>query len=246
MISIIQEFAAKIILGFFDYLVSKFTANKPILTETDIPFYKTLIDNRTIFLSEYLAMAETKNINDIKNFYKIKKDINEDDKWKAEPLILYNYVFKENAAKCPKTFDLVSQIPGCCAAMYSILEPGKYIPPHKGIYKGIYRCLFTLQLKEENADCWIRVNEVKTPFKEGELIIFDETAEHEVKNASSVDRVALYLDIYRKLPFPLNIYNRVIYYIIQKSPFVQNILKEYKKLENSTIVPFKSINPILK
>jgi beta-hydroxylase len=68
----------------------------------------------------------------------------------------------------------VSEIPGCCAAMFSVLEPGKYIPPHKGIYKGIYRCLFTIQL-EEKSDCWIRVNQTKIRFKEGSFIVFDET-----------------------------------------------------------------------
>lgn len=245
MISIIQEFLAKIILGSFDYLVSKFTNNKPVLSTEDIPFYNLLLSQRAIILNEYLDVLKRKELNNIKDFYKTKKHINADDKWKAEPLILYNYLFKENSDKCPQTFQLVSKIPGCCAALFSVLEPGKYISPHKGIYKGIYRCLFTLQL-EENADCWIRVNDVKTYFKEGSIIIFDETAEHEVSNSSTGNRVALYLDIQRKLPFPLNLYNTLIYFMIRRSPFVQNILKEYKKLENVKVVPFISSKPVLK
>ncbi len=245
MIGVIQEFVAKIILGSFDYLVGKCTENKPVLSIDDIPFYNLLIDNQAVFLAEYEHIAEKKRLNDIKNFYKVKRNINEDDKWKAEPLILFNYLFKENAENCPQTFKIISNIPGCSAAMFSVLESGKYIPPHKGIYRGIYRCLFTLKLAP-NADCWIRVNDVVTYFEAGKLILFDETAEHEVKNASSGSRVALYLDIYRKLPFPLNILNKFIYFIIRKSPFVQSILKEYRKLENSTITDFTSVKPILK
>ena len=245
MINIIQEFSAKILLGSFDFLVSKFTDNKPILKKSEIPFYDILIANKNVFLNEYLNILKIKKINDVKDFYKVKKDINEDNKWKAEPIVLYNFAFKENTEMCPQTFNIIKEIPGCCAAMFSVLEPGKYIPPHVGIYKGIYRCLFTLQL-EENADCWIRVNDVKTFFKEGELIVFDETAEHEVHNASTSNRVVLYLDLYRKLPFPLNLYNNIIYFIIRKSPFVQNVINEYKKLENSTIEDFKSAKPVLK
>ena len=245
MISVIQKVVAKIILGFFDFLVGKFTANKPILSVDDIPFYNLLISNRNVFLENYLKISKDKQLNDIKNFYKIERDINEDDKWKAEPIMLFSYLFKENAAKCQETYSIIKQIPGCSAAMFSVLESGKYIPPHNGIYKGIYRCLFTLQL-EANADCWIRVNDVKTYFKEGELIMFDETAEHEVMNASSTERIALYLDIYRQLPFPLNLYNKLIYFIIRKSPFVQNILVEYKKLENITIESINFLKPVLK
>lgn len=245
MINVIQKFLAKIILGSFDYLVSKFTNNKALLLESDIPFYDIFKDNRLVFLNEYLNVIKSKKINDIKNFYQVKRDLNQDDKWKAEPIILFNYLFKENAEKCPQTFALISKIPGCCAAMFSVLEPGKYIPQHKGIYKGVYRCLFTLKV-DENADCWIRINETKIDFKEGELIIFDETAKHEVVNASTGNRVALYLDLYRNLPFPLNVYNKIIYFIIRRSPFVQNIISEYSKLENCTVLNFKSSKPVLK
>lgn len=246
MISIIQEFTAKLLLGTFDFLVAKCTANKPILFREDIPFHDILIDNHKVFLEDYLNIARQKKINDIKDFYKIKKDFNEDDKWRAEPLILYNYLFKENAERCKNTIDIVSKIPGCHAAMFSILEPGKYIPSHTGIYKGIYRCLYTLQLSEENANCWIRIQSEKIYFKEGEFVMFDETAEHELHNASSKPRIALYLDIYRKLPFPLDLYNKLIYFIIRRSPFVQNILKSYKQLENATIISFVPAEPVLK
>jgi ornithine lipid ester-linked acyl 2-hydroxylase len=135
--------------------------------------------------------------------------------------------------KYPLTFNIIREITGCCAVMFYVLELGKYIPPHKGIYKGIYRCLFTLQL-DENADCWISVNGVKTYFNKDELIVFDETTEHEVMNALASSRVALYLNIYGDLPFPLNWYNELIYTIIRKSPFVQNINREYRKLSSAT------------
>lgn len=246
MIDIIQDLAAKVLLGSFDFLVSKFTANKPILSKEDIPFFDILINNSNVFLEDYINVKNIKNINAIQDFYKIKKEFNEDKNWKGEPLVLYNYVFNENAERCNNTMKIARKIPGCCAVMFSVLESGKYIPSHRGIYKGIYRCLYTLQLQETNADCWIRVEDVKTYFKEGEFIIFDETAEHELLNASSQPRVALYLDLYRKLPFPLNLYNRFIYFIIRRSPFVQNILKEFNKLENTTFSSFESADAVLK
>lgn len=245
MIDVIQKYSAKLILGLFDFLVHRYTGDSPIVKEKDIPFLNTLQQNRESMLNEYLSIVRHKELNNIKDFYKVKKNINEDEKWKAEPLILYNYIFLENLEKCPKTYEVLKAIPGCSAAMFSVLEPGKYIPPHKGIYKGIYRCLFILQI-DEGADCWIRVNEVKTHFQTGTIIVFDETAEHEVMNASSSKRVALYLDILRKFPFPLDVINKFLYYLIRRSPFVTNILKEYKKLEEVTVAPYSPSDPILK
>ena len=242
MLRVIQKYVAKIILGILDSLIGLFTENKATIPATEVPYLNTLSAHNEIILEEYMALIQSKNQFNIKDFYKVESEINYDNKWKAEPLVLFGHLFKENAELCPKTFEIISQIPGCKAAMFSVLEAGKYIPPHKGIYKGIYRCLYVLQL-EKNADCWIRIENDKIFFEQGKMVIFDETVEHEVMNASSSNRVALYLDIYRKLPFPLNVYNNILYYVIKRSPFFQTIINEYKHLHNNknvTVVPFKN------
>jgi aspartyl/asparaginyl beta-hydroxylase (cupin superfamily) len=232
------------VLRTFDFLVQKFAANKEVWAPNTFPFGQLLRDNKTVFLREYNQLLNEKEIRNVKDFFIVETDINQDENWKAAPLVLFRYLFKENAERCPETFKIISKLPGCCGAMFSVLGPGKYIPPHKGIYKGAYRCLLTLKVAP-NADCWIRVNNQKLYFEEGECIVFDETVEHEVMNASAFPRVVLFLDLYRKLPFPLNVLNHVIFTLLRKSPFVANILNEYNKLEKTSIENFKPSEAIL-
>jgi beta-hydroxylase len=230
------------ILRTFDFLVQTFAIRREIWENDAFPFNQILRENRALFLHEYDQMYAKKEIQYVKDFFKVETDIKADENWKAAPIILFNYLFKENAKRCPETFKIISRLPGCCGAMFSVLEPGKYIPPHRGIYKGAYRCLLTLRV-QPNAECWIKVNNQKLYFKEGDCIVFDETIEHEVLNESTSPRIVLFLDFYRKLPFPLNIMNYLIFELLRRSPFVTNILKEHAKLEKTTFekfVPLKS------
>jgi len=241
----IIKFISISILRTFDFLVETFTPNKEVLCDSDIPFLSLLQDNHQVFLQEFINAQSEIKLHNIKDFYKTETDINYDDNWKAVPIILFGHLFKENSERFPGTYKVISQLPGCCAAMFSVLGPGKYIPPHRGIYKGIYRCLFTIQV-EQDAECWIRINKRKINFREKESIVFDETVQHEVMNSSTQPRVALYFDFYRKFPFPLNTFNKVIFFLLQRSSFVYTILNEYRKLEDITIDRMGPVQPVLR
>ena len=245
MLNTIFKHIGLAVLRTFDFLVATFTANKEVLDENDFPFNQMLRDNYPVFLKEYNLMLSQNQLSDGKDFYKIETDLHQEDNWKAAPIVLFGYVLKESANTCPETFKIVSQLPGCQAAMFLSLGAGKHVPPHSGIYKGIYRCLLTLQV-QENADCWIRVNKQKIYFKTGETVVFDETVEHEVMNASSAPRVVLYLDFYRRLPFPLNVLNYIVFNLLRKSPFVATILNEYKKQKPTEIEEFNAPPAVLR
>ena len=79
---------------------------------------------------------------DLPNFQDISTDqyhLTDDDRWKT--YFFYGYGFRSdaNCARCPETTRLVETIPGMTTAMFSILAPGKRIPPHDGPYKGVLR-----------------------------------------------------------------------------------------------------------
>lgn len=232
------------LLRAFDKLVSIFTADKNILTADDVPFFQKLCSYYQVVLNEYNNMEKEQKLQSIKSFFATDVLKEMKDEWSAKPLFLFGLVFKENALKYPKTFKLVSQLPGCTSAMFSVLQPGMYIPPHVGIYKGVYRCLFTLKVGQD-AESWIKVNETKIIFKAGQPVFFDETAMHEVKNESYETRVVLLLDFYRKLPFPLNILNSIIFFLMQKSPLVTGLIAKYKLLQNISIEKFNPTKPVL-
>ena len=82
---------------------------------------------------------------------------------------------------------------------FSILAPGKHIPPHKGPYKGIIRYQLALKVPK-SGECKLLVDNTPYFWKEGEGVLFDDTYTHEVVNNSTEHRIALLLDVKRKVP----------------------------------------------
>lgn len=222
------------LLRSFDWLVGVCTADKDVLNPEDIPYNDKIESKLNEIYAEFYSVYAQGHLPDIKDFYKVQTDIGQDEHWKAFPFIVYNHTFRENMDRCPETARLIRELPGCTSAMYSLLHPGKHILPHTGVYKGVLRCLFTLKASDQG-NCWIRVNDKKMIFETGKCIYFDETFEHEVKNDSEEIRVVLYLDLYRKLPFPLNLYNKLIFNLLRRSPYIQTIIREYNKIDKNDI-----------
>jgi beta-hydroxylase len=93
--------------------------------------------------------------------------------------------------------------------MFSILEPGKFIPPHKGPYKGSLCYHLGLQIPK-SGDCYIQVEDIKYYWKEGEDIIFDDTYKHCVYNNSNETRIVLFCDVDRPMVGPMNVLNKAL------------------------------------
>ena len=55
-----------------------------------------------------------------------------------------------NCQRCPLTTQLVESIPGMKTAFFSIMLPGKYIPEHRGPYKGLLRYQLALKVPQES------------------------------------------------------------------------------------------------
>ena len=180
---------------------------------------------------------ELKNVlqyqDNIPRFQDISEDqleITTDNKWKT--FFLYGYGFKSelNCKLCPETARILKDnIPGMKTAMFSILEGGKHIPPHRGPYKGVLRLHLGLIVPEPNMNCRIRVGNDLAHWEEGKCMIFDDTHNHEVWNDSPKQRVVLFVDFIRPMPFPLSAINKFIIWLIGISPFVQDGKKNQQK-----------------
>ncbi len=66
--------------------------------------------------------------------------------------------------------------------MFSILEPGKHLPPHRGPYNGVLRLHLGLIVPEPRDQLGIRVENEIYRWREGEAVIFDDAYEHEAWN----------------------------------------------------------------
>lgn len=128
-----------------------------------------------------------------------------DNKWKVCVLKWYDKPIQSNIMKFPKTIEVINKCDDIQAAMISILEPGKYIPPHKGPFTACLRYHFGLKIPNDKDNCYIKVNNEKFNWEEGDALIFDDTYIHEVYNNTSEPRIILFIDIRR--PLHKNLYN---------------------------------------
>lgn len=228
-------FPGMVIIWLFDRLVEFSGKDIDMISSSKVPFNHIIEENYLKIKEEFEKVYSLRQLENIDDFYIVDTNIGQDDQWKAFPFIIWNNAFENNMSQCPATKEVLNQIPGCTSAMFSVLLPGKHILPHKGVYKGVFRCLYTIHVSDKVA-CWIKVNQQKVYFENNKSIYFDETFEHEVKNESEQIRAVLYLDIYRKFPFPLNIYNRVLFFLFSQSPYIQTIVREYNGLNHNSMV----------
>ena len=168
------------------------------------------------------------------------KPLTDDDKWLSYFFYVYGQRFEKQCSECPDTARLLQQIPGMKTAFFSILSPGKRLPPHRGPYRGVMRYHLPL-LVPRHGQCGIRVGDQTATFEEGVGIMFDDTYEHEAWNDTKETRVVLFLDITRPMKFPFNIINSAIITVIGWSPTVRKTRNKQaawdRAIENSTNTP---------
>lgn len=145
--------------------------------------------------------------------------ITQDERWRTYVLYAYGARATRNCRECPATAAAVERIPGMKSALFSILAPGKHIPPHRGPYKGLLRCHLGLRIPGPPGAARLRVGGTQATWTEGEALIFDDTLEHEVWNDSAEDRVVLFIDFLRPMRPPMDWINDRILKLIVGSPF---------------------------
>lgn len=99
-------------------------------------------------------------------------------------------------AQCPKTTRLLRGLPGQCnSAFFSILQPGTHICAHCG--PGNFRLRLHLGLHVPDSDaCRIRCADQTRQWREGKVLVLDDSFEHEVWNAAPAPRAVLCVDIW--------------------------------------------------
>ena len=148
--------------------------------------------------------------------------------WSLLNVLVYNIWHKKNSELVPKTTSLLKQIKSVRSAYFSILAPGKHIPPHKGPYKGIMRYQLAISVPAKS-ECKILVDGIPYCWSEGQSILFDDTYTHEVINDTEEYRVALLLDVKRKMPgFFMRYYDAFVFRLIQLLVLFNNTFSKSK------------------
>lgn len=159
------------------------------------------------------------------SFHDIAEDastISQDDDWKTFFLYGYGEKAEENCARCPRTTELIEQVPGMTTAFFSILSPGKHIPPHRGPYKGVLRYHLGLKVPDPAEKCRIRVDDEIVHWEEGDSMVFDDTYNHEVLNETDGERAILFLDVKRPMREPMSTINDLLLRLVRHTSVVKN------------------------
>jgi aspartyl/asparaginyl beta-hydroxylase (cupin superfamily) len=168
----------------------------------------------------------------IPNFQDILEEvrtIQQDSNWKTFFLALPGMDCRRNAAHCPATMAALREVPGLRTAFFSILEPGKHIPPHRGAYNGVLRLHLALQVPEPASRCSIRVGDRICHWREGEALIFDDSFNHQVWNDTAGTRVVLFLDFARPLRQPWHWLNERFLDLAALTPFMRRAAKRQRQ-----------------
>lgn len=127
--------------------------------------------------------------------------LDDNDDWSALFLWDYGRLVAENAAIFPQTIkaleaaplpDISGQAP---MALFSKLAANTKIPPHNGLLNTRLICHLPI-IVPENCGA-LRVGNEERSWVEGELLIFDDSMEHEAWNNSNDERVILLFEIWR-------------------------------------------------
>jgi aspartyl/asparaginyl beta-hydroxylase (cupin superfamily) len=172
-------------------------------------------------------------------------------RWKA-------FMFKsgqfldENCARAPRTTALLRDIPGLYTAFFSVLDPHQEITPHWGYYKGFLRYHLGVIIPDDNREgkCWLRVNGDPADnaaedealvargevyhWKNGEGIVFDDNYLHDAANESDEVRVVLWLDLRRRFPFYLQLYNMLCLWFVHRDSSMKKLRENARVGETET------------
>jgi aspartate beta-hydroxylase len=151
------------------------------------------------------ALAISQQPQSIPRFHELmaaQKPISANDghDWRVFVLRAYGHDVHRNLRRCPVTAALVREFPSVISASFSYLAPGKYIPPHRGPFRGILRFHVGLSMPKgedgrPGAVMWVDGKEYR--LDNGDTMLWDDTYTHEVLNTTDRVRTCLLLDVWR-------------------------------------------------
>ena len=200
---------------------SSLVPNDPVLDAALFPWTQLLRGDWRAIREE--ALAVTRDGDAVPALNRVSPDharIAADDKWRSFFLIGYGARVEQNVARCPRTAAVLAQVPGLNSGFFSILRPGTHIPAHRGVTKGLLTCHLGLQVPMDGP---IRMNvgSKTVGWAEGETLVFDDTWEHEVWNATNGTRIVLLVQFERPLRQPGRLIADLFLRGIRRSPFVR-------------------------
>jgi len=129
-------------------------------------------------------------------------ELNHSRQWTSFHLYRAGQPVPQNIERCPRTTEALQLIDAvhlagtCPNVMFSVLQPKSKIPPHHGESNARLVAHLPLVVPDH---CLFRVGYDHRRWVEGEVLIFDDTIEHEAANDSDEIRVVMLFDVWNPL-----------------------------------------------
>lgn len=162
--------------------------------------------------AEWDAFAATDRLPHIADL--ISEDQGNEGAWRAGLLVSRGRPIGL-AERFPVTMAALAEVTGLWSALWSVLEPGTELPEHDGPNAGVLRYHLGVDC---GADSALEVAGVVTPYRDGEGILFDDTALHAAWNRGDRPRVTLFCEVLRPLPRVAAVANRGVQELIALDP----------------------------
>jgi aspartate beta-hydroxylase/beta-hydroxylase len=188
-------------------------ANRPVFfdVEATYPALRRIDENYDVIRAELMPLLpQLDRIPRYHDVDEVQRPISEGPRnWRT----LFAYVYRANdvidqQGLCPRTSQILREIPGVILGFFSILDAGKSVPAHNGGYLGHLR-YHTAFVVPKNSPPKIRIKDKVYEWKERESVLFDDSWNHEVYNESDGVRVVLIVDVLRPMSRLHRIVNRV-------------------------------------
>jgi len=185
------------LIGLFNTAVRSLTSTPPVFDANAFPSHSIIKASWKDIQHEALAIYRKEGLPNM-DFYGTHNNFKDPSEkgWKTFILKWYKEPTEATRRACPRTSQIIAACPDVHAAMFSILEPGKRIPEHRGPSTAFLRYHLGLKVPK-SPGCYITVDGQQLHWKEGEAIVFDDTYPHSVQNATDEPRIILFIDIER-------------------------------------------------
>jgi beta-hydroxylase len=203
------------------YLFSRIPA-RPFLDPVEFPQLRILTDNWETIRDEGLHLLNEGRVRAASSYNDLGFNSFFRSGWKRFYLKWYDDPLLSAERLCPRTVELLRQVPGVHGAMFALLPSGGRLVRHRDPFAGSLR--YHLGLRTPNSDdCFIEVDGIRRSWRDGEAMIFDETYIHYAENITDVDRLILFCDVERPLKGRLaQGLNRLVIHHLLKATATEN------------------------
>ncbi len=230
----VKRFGKKMFRGkLMDYLSSQSHIPDQHVLENDLfPWAEELRAQWPVIRDELDGLLKHRAA--LPNFQDISPDqykISQDARWKTFMLHGFGERFEFGCDLCPQTAAALDKVPHLTTAFFSILAPGKHIPRHRGVTKGLVRSHLGLRVPKGKERCQMDVGGETCTWRDGEIFFFDDTYHHEVWNETQEERAILLFDFERPMGLGGRIVSRLMLSVLRRTAYFKDAIRNQRAWE---------------